>query len=465
VQALIQNKTSIQIGGPKNVLKIVCSHPLELIGISLLALYFGFQPWNIYIADYFWVTLSLFSIAILIQKKIAGLSLNTPKDLKTILWLFAAMPLVSIISYISSPLDTLRPELLEPDIRWLLIIPIILVFCTLRIKAIWILGFLSIYAISSFISAIQETHYLSKIWIRANGNENAVPFGMFSATISVLLLTFFLSRYIKEISTRQNHIIVIRILVFIMFIMASAVTFLSGTRAAIALIPIIVSCLYMSHYNVKKAFIILVALLGTSFLFVMSQPNSAFVKRISGTQADVLSYFIKNDITSKLKNPRLEEWKESWCIFKKHPIAGTGPRSFRQAHQLYGGKEECNSTQQYKNGSFQAHSVYFNTLSTLGIMGLALLAFTCLRLVKTAWLSIKSNTASIKLGGMLLIIAIACLAINGITLDLWFRIHVIDKNLLIIALPLIIIFQHQSQETTSCHDGTYSKDDTKLRSS
>ncbi|MEY8252856.1 MAG: O-antigen ligase family protein [Colwellia sp.] len=409
--------------------------------LALLALgFFIIQPWDRYLADAFWLLLSLSSLIYICTKKYLGQSLNTPEPLKNLLWLFTLMPLVSVISYLASPLDALTPKALEPDTRWLLIIPIILAMCNTQIGPKWVLAFIAAYAVSTFTSATIETNYLTHLGARANGDENAVPYGMFNATIALMLLAYFISPYIKNAPQKQHKVKIARTLIFIIFALAVAAAFLSGTRSAILVLPIVITLLYTMHYNLKKTLIGLTLLLGLGAVFIGVQTDSSFVKRLISTPVKVSSYFIKNDRTSKLRNPRLEQWKESTCIFTIHPILGTGPRSFKYAHQTYGGKGHCDAVQYLKQGSYQAHSVYFNTLGTLGLAGIVATLLLSLTLIRTGITAFKQNNNTIKLGGSLLITAVACHAINGINLDLWFMNHVMDKNLLVLGLPLLLIF-------------------------
>ena len=421
----------------------------NLLGLLAL-LFFTIQPWDRHMADAFWLLLSLISLCYVATKKYQGQSLNTPAPLKNLLWLCTLVPLVSIISYLASPLDTLTPKLLEPDTRWLLIIPIILALRDTQIGPKWVLLLISSYAISTFISATIETNYLTNPARRANGDENAVSYGMFNATIALMLLTYFISPYVKQKESHynKNKVRFTRALLLIIFSLATTSAFLSGTRAAILVLPIVIALLYFMHYSFKKSLIGLTLLLGLGIVVIGSQTESTLVKRLITTPAKLTSYFVKNDRTSKLRNQRFEQWKESWCIFTIHPILGTGPRTFKHAHQTYGSKDHCNATQALKQGSYQAHSVYFNTLGTLGMTGILISLLLSLTLLHTGINAFKQNNKTIKLGGSLLITAITCHAINGITLDLWFMNHVMDKNLIVLVLPLLLIY-HRKTPTAS----------------
>jgi Lipid A core - O-antigen ligase and related enzymes len=346
---------------------------------------------------------------------------------------------------------------LEPDARWLLIIAIILAMRNARIGPKWILLFIASYAISTFISAVMETNYLRALGARANGDENAVPYGMFNATIALMLLVFFINPNLNKLfsqepnktpenNNRKN--VIIRSLLFLLFTLSVIAAFLSGTRAAVLLLPVVMIGLYIIRYPIKKALIGLTIILGLGTVLI-TQSKSVLVYKLISTPTTVTSYFVNNDRASKLKNQRLEQWKESACIFTLHPLLGTGPRSFKYAHQTYGSENYCNAVQFLKQGSDQAHSVYFNTLGTLGLAGIITTLLLSLALLRSGINASQQANPTSKLGGSLLITVLACHAINGITLDLWFMNHMMDKNLLVLALPLLLIFHNRAPSKES----------------
>ncbi len=316
-----------------------------------------------------------------------------------------------------------------------------------KVGPFWIITMLAGYAISSFATGFIETNYLSNLRIRANGDENAVSFGMFNATVTLLLLGYFISSFIKQEFT-VNNLKFIRPVVFMLFILSCIATLTSGSRASIVLIPIGVLIMYFINYSKIKATVGVLVLISAGILTSLTMPNSAFINKLLNTPNLVSSYFTVHNKSTRLKNQRLEQWDESLCIFKKHPITGTGPRSFKQAHQQYGGVEHCDSVQYLKQGAYQAHSLYFNTISTLGLLGFTgfLILFT--QLIRISNNGFKQDQPIIKLGALLLTATIISHLLNGLTLDLVFRNHIIDKFLIAIALPLILIFYKPAPATT-----------------
>ncbi len=205
---------------------------------SLLTLcFFAIQPWNHQAADALWLLLSLASLVYIATKKIQGYDFEIPNQLKVIFGLLTLMPIISVISYLASPLNTLTPDLLEPDSRWLLVIAIIIAMRDLKTGPYWILAMLGAYAISTFISATIETNYLTNLNIRANGDENAVSYGMFNATITIMLFAFLPSVLFKfkELNIKIKYFL--KALTILLTLCAGIASLLTGTKAAAILIP------------------------------------------------------------------------------------------------------------------------------------------------------------------------------------------------------------------------------------
>lgn len=414
-----------------------------ILGLLVTA-YFALQPWHRTLSNDIWLLTSLFSILYIVYLYVRNQkeAIRLPKPLKQILWVCACVPLISILSYVFTPLDNLPLSVLEPDSRWLLIIPTIVALRAARIGPFWIFFGLIAYIISTFTSAMIETHFFQNLRIRANGDENAVTYGMFNATIAVIILAVFISQYIKQYASQSIQRKLLRITLIGFFILGVIAAFVSGTRAALIALPFIITILYAIRYNPKKALIGCSIMLITFFAFIYANQDSTVVKRLISTPDRIINYFESNDRKSKITSvgQRLEIWQESLCIFKKHPLLGTGPRSFKPAHQEYGGPDQCDATQLKSEGFLQAHSVYFNTLGTLGLLGIIIIGLLFFLSAKAAFLALKENNQIIQLGGLILATVLISHIINGITVDLWFKNHVISKNLLIWALPFALIF-------------------------
>lgn len=71
---------------------------------------------------------------------------------------------------------------------------------------------------------------------------------------------------------------------------------------------------------------------------------------------------------------RLYKWKASWEMFKVHPLFGIGPYRFEEELPNYLSKEVKAEIFQHVSYS-HAHSIYFDYLATMGIMGFSGLFF------------------------------------------------------------------------------------------
>ena len=71
---------------------------------------------------------------------------------------------------------------------------------------------------------------------------------------------------------------------------------------------------------------------------------------------------------------RLYKWKASWEMFKEHPFLGIGPYQFREELPNYLSEEV--KAEVFEHHSYNhAHSIYFDYLGTMGIMGFSGLLF------------------------------------------------------------------------------------------
>jgi O-antigen ligase len=66
--------------------------------------------------------------------------------------------------------------------------------------------------------------------------------------------------------------------------------------------------------------------------------------------------------------PRTELWKAAVAAWRDHPVLGLGPDNFRLVYGRYLGLEKADER-------LHANSLYFETLASLGLLGVAALAF------------------------------------------------------------------------------------------
>lgn len=403
----------------------------------LILLFFAITPWDRMWAEYCFFILSLTSSIQLLILKASHRTINTPKECKKIIWFFILIPATSVISYTLSPLDNLSTGVLEPDTRWLLFIPIFITSLHNRIHPNWAIGALAIYCISAFSKGLIETNFATEMWRRAWGDENPNPFGMFNAVISLMLICYVLIST-KNISKLTLKSAALPLTIGACIMLGIISTYFTGTRTALFLLAVGMMIFLITNLKSKVSWVIVGGTLILS-IFILSTPSGHALKERIASIPNKASAFITKGSSNNSTGQRLEQWRGSICGFLKHPITGTGPRSAREAFGKYSGKDDCNLTLQVEPGPRQTHSLFFNTLLTLGSLGILVFAAFFTLLLKTAKKYYSSTGQWVKIGASMLFIYVLGMAINGIALDMWFRNYMVNKNLMALLLVYIII--------------------------
>ncbi len=416
------------------------NHIFGLIYGVLICGFFLLTPWDRMWAEYLWMVIAIISMGQLVLHKVKKEVMPLPKEFKKLIYIFILIPTVSIISFVFSPLDNLSTELLEPDSRWLLFIPIVIAVYRSQINPNWVLAALVIYCVSAFSKGFIDTNYATELWRRAWGDENPNPFGMFNSMITLMLMAFLLSPGKKTFDQSKFKYPLI-ILISISIALGILSTYFTGTRTALFLIGAGVLLHLLLNLKSKNTWFIFGTIIVCTAAFLASPTGQPLQKRIISIPVNAITFFNVGDRKSKLVSTgqRLEQWRGSICVFKKHPLHGTGPRSARNAFALYGGEEACNLTLSVKPGPRQTHSLFFNTLLTLGIVGILIFGVFFFQIFNIAKHTYKQTSPWQKVGGLILFMYLLGMAINGIGLDMWFRNYMVNKNLMALLLPLIII--------------------------
>jgi O-antigen ligase len=314
--------------------------------------------------------------------------------------------LVALLSYSFSPFENLPFKHLEPYTRFLLLPLILLAVRAYNITLEQIRFALILSGISYGIAFIEHTLTGHG---RMHGDENPVTFGNGAGLIAACL---FFSLFIKQ---HESH--TWRILSIIAGCGALLASIASGTRGTFIAIPflIIFSLIISNNKKTLLLFTVAAAFIVTVFIVIS---NQKITERMLNTGYEVSNFVEGNANTPSGK--RLAMWEAAVCIFKENPILGSGPNTFRDAENHY---KQCNIVINGKNYSaWQAHSVYFNALATLGVIGLAsILLFFSLIITN------KNNQAFV-------VSSVIVLAASGITVDLFFKTFTADKYITLIAL-------------------------------
>jgi O-antigen ligase len=414
----------------------------------LITLFLVITPWNRIWAEYIWIIIALTAIIQLISHKVTSTSHQAlPKEIIRLNYIFVLIPIVSILSFIFSPLEDLPAKLLEPDLRWLLFIPMVIAIYRSGVNPNWVFIALSFYCISAFSECFVETKFLANLNVRARGDVNANPFGMYNAMITLMLASYLLSSSKEIVPALNKHIFTLILIVIISLGTLSVI--LTGTRTAIFALLIGLILLSIISLKKKRGWIIAGIVFVCLILFISTSSGEKLSKRFL-TIPEKAMLFFTNETETQRKNSarnstgqRLEQWRGSVCVFQKHPLLGTGPRSAREAFTRYSNKENCNLHLTVKPGPRQTHSMYFNTLLTLGITGILVFSVFFVSLIKLTKSQLSNSNKTAKLGAIMLSMYLIAMAINGIALDMWFRNYMVNNNLIALLLPLIVLAWQQ----------------------
>jgi O-antigen ligase len=155
--------------------------------------------------------------------------------------------------------------------------------------------------------------------------------------------------------------------------------YLNGTRSVwLALVLIL---LFFPFICIKNTKIITALILGCLIVFSILLYNTNMVQqRLQAIKSDLALY--KNSKADSSIGLRFEMWKASGRMFMKNPILGVGAGRWRTEMQDMISRNEAPLIIQEFN---HTHSIYFDALSTKGVVGLLSLIVLLLYPVVFAW--------------------------------------------------------------------------------
>ena len=307
--------------------------------------------------------------------------------------------LVSSVSLIETENIDLGLKKLERILRLVLVIPIFLMLVKNRLE----LGRRFIYAlvVTSFVLFIQTLYQMYFLGLpTAQGAYHQILFGEYAMLIFGLLIAIFLVSSEMELSSETKIIVVFG------SALALTVSVLSESKGAWLAFPVIITLLVLLFGNRlnrrhrRVATIVVLLVLGVSASLPSVQT------RMSGLYSDYTKYQSDPRIEGTLST-RLNMWRDSWTIFRKSPILGTGLGDYK------GDVQEL-----MKEGiSFQTdgdyshpHSIYFDMLATAGILGFSAMIISLIvlpfRYFYLSWKLVESGSIRLySLGGMITVVA------------------------------------------------------------
>lgn len=200
------------------------------------------------------------------------------------------------------------------------------------------------------------------------------PFGGHEWIVGSFISTYFAICIAYLYSLKVNYTKTKNLIIILSFILFYFVTFISGERMAFIMMNFIIFIFLFTNKKYIFNFVIILTLI-CPIILISFNSNNTFFDRF-------LSFF--NVIGISINGENLDDnfWDSHYGshylttieIFKKNPIIGSGPKSFR---------EECKKKEYSKINSKLAssrcsthpHNFYLQILSEIGLIGFALFLF------------------------------------------------------------------------------------------
>ena len=393
-------------------LSVILSQRSVLIGLMMIC--FSAQPWNRDTGVVAYQLLVLFSCFVLFRH--GGIL----RSLKNIRWLVVGLLLLAFTSIISwlfreyqeAPFRAVKP--------YILLLSIILIFLALQSfkltqRHLLLIAFTA--GLSLTVYAISE--HLSGNYRRWSAVENAVDFGNYSAIIGGLLIL--LAVHFKGDKGRKF----VPALLLIVGGIAFYASFRSGTRSSLAIVVLALVGLLLYILIAKRNWTVIGLILLSGLVAGYAIKDNPRI----GYMGVELTKAMEGNYSSGSLGQRLELWRLSACIAKDTPVFGVGPGALKYA-QLDKWPERCGVTIHAPRGYFyQAHSVYFQTLATLGGGGLLSLLFVFGVLV-------FFGVQRLNKGGIPLVFVSLSFMSAGLTVDLFFKDFLVVRFVLLVVIGL-----------------------------
>ena len=183
---------------------------------------------------------------------------------------------------------------------------------------------------------------------------------IFIGNIAALLACLSIIYLITVANTNLKKIVSI-----MTFVLATIVAVLSQTRGAWIYYPVflfIIVLMYRKNITHKQWGAGVIIIIFTVSLLVIMPPE-IIKSRINRAIADY--HHFQMGETKKNSDERLYIWQDSIEMFKKSPILGVGVSDFQNESRILRIKGESKT----RNLFGHAHSIYFNTLATIGLIG------------------------------------------------------------------------------------------------
>jgi O-antigen ligase len=254
-------------------------------------------------------------------------------------------------------------------------------------------------AIGGVVGILQYYGIMYQQWPRPHG-LSAHPI-LYTALLAFVccsaMLMFFFKNDIYRSKIERFYLLFIIVTTFWGILVSES----RGVWVALVISCIVTLFLYARHDR-RKGFLLFCSFLGVCILIITL--NSVVKQR---AMSIVTSVYSENEEGST--GNRIELWKGSLMLFKRHPLLGVGTGNFQSSlEQLIHEKEVKEMPIR-----MHAHSIYFHTLATRGIIGFILTMSFFVVLIKYGMKNIHYNYQQV--GGYVIFFSCMLTLIGGVT--------------------------------------------------
>lgn len=259
--------------------------------------------------------------------------------------------------------------------------------------------------LSLFAQALYEIYWLDHGF--AQGLYHKIIFGDIAMLLAVLL---FAAVVTKMVHGRM------RLVAALCILMALYVSVMSATRGAWMVLPFVgVTFVWLYRKRVDRRVWWVTASGIATVLVVIALVRPAPVVEPIARGVEELRLFTSDPSQNTSWGARLNMWRNATLIWWQHPFFGTGIGDFNHDSRELVAQGRSLSEEVVMYG--HAHSIYFDTLATLGVVGLLLMIVALfllpLRHFYRAWQQANSELAHFAaLGGLLTVVSFAVFGIS-----------------------------------------------------
>ncbi len=254
-------------------------------------------------------------------------------------------------------------------------------------------------ALSLFVQTLYEIHWLQREY--ASGLYHKIIFGDMAMLIALMLFT-------AVLTLLRGRLRLLAILCIPLALYASVMSATRGAWLVLPVVGVVLAWLYRQRVDRRLWWLTGGALAVVLALLVVLRPAPVVGPLERGVQE--LRIFASDPSQHTSWGDRLNMWRNATLIWWENPLFGTGIGDFNHDMRELVAQGRSLSSDVLKYG--HAHSIYFDTLATLGLAGLVTLAVALFllpsRYFYRAWQQAgDGQTRFAALAGLLTVVAFA----------------------------------------------------------